>query len=168
MENEIVELVYMAKGDSFRANDLIEKYLPYIKSETSKVIGRLVVESDDEFSIAMIGFHEAIESYSKSRGRFLKYASLVMKNKIIDFYRSEKRHRGKISMEESLDWDSDLTFGDTIEDKLDQYSQLATISATREEIDELAKQLEEYQLSFTKIADNTLSKRGHLNLVESY
>ena len=69
--HKIVEQVYAAKEDVRAADDLIRAYLPFIKAETAKFLKRPPIEGhDDELSIAMIAFHEAIGGYSRTRGCF--------------------------------------------------------------------------------------------------
>ena len=60
--------------------------MPFIKAETTKFLKRPPIEGhDDELSIAMIAFHEAIRGYSCTRGAFLKYAALLIRSHLIDF-----------------------------------------------------------------------------------
>jgi RNA polymerase sigma factor len=153
-EHPIQERVYHAKGNGLVADALIQDYLPYIKAEASKATKRIVTEQDDEFSIAMIGFHEAIESYSKMRGAFLKYAAVVIRNKLTDYYRKEKRHMGQLSISAPAYGDEDVTLGDTLKDETDIYNHIENRSATQQEIIELARQLGDFGLSLNDIADN--------------
>jgi len=151
----IVQRVHEAKGDSIVADKIIMDYLPFIKSETSKIIGRVVVEGrDDELSVAMIAFHEAIESYSQIRGAFLNYAKLLIKRKLIDYYRKEKRHLGHFSLDTELNENEKLTLGDTIAEDSDNFGELDIRDATRDEILELTNQLATFDVSLTDIADN--------------
>ena len=77
-EHELSGQVYEAKEDMEAADRLIGAYLPFIRSETAKFLGRPPQEGhDDELSIAMIAFHEAIQGYSRGRGAFLPDAALV-------------------------------------------------------------------------------------------
>ena len=75
-EHKIIEQVYAAKEDIQAADHLISTYMPFIKAETAKFLKRPPIEGhDDELSIAMIAFHEAIGGDSRTRGAFLKYAA---------------------------------------------------------------------------------------------
>ena len=75
-EHGILEQVYAAKESVQAADQLIGDYLPFIRAETAKFLKRPPEEGrDDELSIAMIAFHEAIGGYAKHRGSFLKYAT---------------------------------------------------------------------------------------------
>ncbi len=147
------ERVYSAKGDSILADELIRAYLPFIRSEASKAVGRIVTDRDDEMSVAMIAFHEAIESYSKLRGAFLSYAAVVLRRKLIDYYRKEKRHANVSSLDEPVQGDRGA-LGDMLADKTDAYERAGARDATRREIAELTKQLMEFGVTLTDIADN--------------
>ena len=70
--HQIISRVYEAKTDSHAADQLISDYMPFIKSETARFINRPPDKSDDELSIAMFAFYEAIHNYSRLRGSFLK------------------------------------------------------------------------------------------------
>ena len=50
---------------------LIQDYMAFIVKTVSSITGRYVsVENDDELSIALIAFKEAIDKYEESRGSF--------------------------------------------------------------------------------------------------
>ena len=83
-EHRIIQQVYAAKGDMREADELIRTYMPFIRTETAKWLKRPPQEGrDDELSIAMIAFHEAVQGYSRVRGSFLKYAALTIKSRLI-------------------------------------------------------------------------------------
>ena len=99
--SRLIRQVCEAKKDMAAADRLIREYLPFIKTETAKYLKRPPIEgNDDELSIAMIAFHEAILRYSKSKGAFLPYASVLIKNRLIDYTRKEKKHKGIVRSEE--------------------------------------------------------------------
>lgn len=150
----ITERVYAAKSNSAEADGLIRDYLPFIRSETSKIVGRAVREGvDDEMSIAMMAFHEAVGSYHKMRGAFLHYASVAMRRRLIDYYRREKRHSGQISIDAPTGQE-ETALADVLPDSSDDYRQMDMRDAARQEIAELTAQLRDFGLSLTDIADN--------------
>ncbi len=151
----IVDRVAAAKEDPSAADCLIKDYLPFIKAESYKVVGRIVTDEDDELSIAMIAFNEAIETYLPLKGAFLPYASLLIERRLIDFYRKEKRHLGQYSIDAPVFGDDDVTFADTLEDKTDAFGELDERNATQMEIFELNSQLNDYGLTLNDIADNS-------------
>lgn len=106
VEQNIISRVLKAQQSIDAADDLIRDYFPFIKSETAKSIGRIPVEGkDDELSIALMGFHEAIENYDQGKGAFLNFASLVIKRRIIDFLRQENQFRHHVSWENTIKGD---------------------------------------------------------------
>lgn len=150
----IVKQVYDAKEDMVAADELISRYLPFIKSETSKFLKRPVNEAqDDELSIAMMAFHEAIKGYAKNRGAFLSYAALLIKNRLIDYWRSNKKHQRNISIDEKTSGD-DQTIEDSLTDGVDPHAVSIERQATKAEIEELSGQMEEFGVTLTDVAAN--------------
>ena len=91
----LLQRVTAAKEDLDLADELIRDYLPFIHSECAKFAGKsLSLGKDDELSVGMLAFHEAIRSYSRLKGAFLKYCALLIKNRLIDFARHEKQCGG--------------------------------------------------------------------------
>ncbi len=156
-EHEIVAMVYAAKENIKAADDLVRKYLPFIKSETAKFLGRIPLEGeDDEIGIAMFAFHEAAMAYEKGRGAFLSFAAKAIKNRLIDYQRREKRHSQNLSLDEplALDEGKEETLLDRVDTGRDEIAERAQIAATKEEINEFAFQLGNYGLSLADIAEN--------------
>lgn len=163
-KHDIVEKVYKAKGNSILADELIQDYIPFIKSETAKFTKHSVeLGVDDELSIGMIAFHQAIESYDKAKGAFLGFCSVIIKNRLIDYTRKEKRHAGIISLDRPAYSDSEKTMLEELADDKDEYEALEIKDATREEILELTHELESFGLSLTDIADNCPRQERTLN-----
>ena len=151
--HQIIAQVYKAKTDSRAADELISSYMPFIKSETAKFLKRPPDPSDDELSIAMFAFYEAVRSYTKSRGAFLNFAALQIRSRLIDNYRREKRNKGQISLDSSDEEQADLL--ETIPDGHDEYEATEMREATRQEIEELTAQMTDFGVSMTDVADKS-------------
>lgn len=151
--HQIIAQVYKAKTDSRAADELISSYMPFIKSETAKFLKRPPDPSDDELSIAMFAFYEAVRSYTKSRGAFLNFAALQIRSRLIDNYRREKRNKGQISLDSSDEEQTDLL--ETIPDGSNEYEASELREATRQEIEELTAQMTDFGVSMTDVADNS-------------
>jgi len=162
-EHQITRAVYAAKKDMQKADDLIRDYIPFIRSEASKYISRLCTEQDDEYSIAMIAFHEAILGYERGRGAFLSYASMLIRSRIIDFQRKEKRHQGHISLYTENGEDDQRTILDSVPDERDHFEEAASREATRQEIEELSAVMVDFGVSFSDVADNSPKQERTLN-----
>lgn len=151
----IADRVQAAKQDSLAADDLIRDYLPFIRSETAALCKKRPGQSiDDELSIAMLGFHEAIQGYNASKGPFLGFASRIMKHRLIDYFRQEKRHYGQISLSTPVTNDSETTLEEMLPDEVRHEEVYDSRQATKQEIAELSNQLDRFGLSLSAIADN--------------
>ena len=153
-EHDIVRQVLQAQQDSYAADRLIERYLPFIRAEAAKFLQRPPTDSDDELSIAMIAFHEAVCGYDKGRGAFLPYAATLIRSRLIDYDRKERRHRGSVSLDAPRGEEEDGSLLDTLADPSDHSGDLITREATAHEIRELSEQMEGFGVSLADVADN--------------
>lgn len=154
MREIILNSIIKAKSSLLEADKLIRKYLPFIKSETSKIVKRHISEGDDELSIAMIGFHEAIKSYEVRKGKFISYASTLIRNRLIDFYRVESKHINQLSLEEEMEDE-----GIALENKLSimdkNFGRVDINIDLKKEIVEFTELLSKFDLNLSDIAENT-------------
>ena len=68
--------VAAAQRDSEAADAFVRQYMGFIRSETVKFIHTAPENGhEDELSIAMLAFYEAILGYQKTKGPFLAYAA---------------------------------------------------------------------------------------------
>lgn len=151
-EHPIVASVYAAKEDLDAADALIRSYLPFIRAEGSRTLGRILTEQDDAYSIALMAFHEAIEGYTTSRGAFLRYAALLIKSRITDFHRKEMRHYGQLSL--SATGEDGVPLSERLISKQDEIHDSVSLAATKQEIAELSCTLSAFGISLTEIAEN--------------
>lgn len=94
---EIIE----ARQSKNKREKFIEKYFPFIIKTITKTTGNYVeIENDIYLSIGLETFNEAIEKYNDQKGKFLTYAEILIKNKIIDEMRkNQKRSKNTESLE---------------------------------------------------------------------
>lgn len=97
LEHERVSFLIKSaiSGDSEARENLIEYYRPYILKEAQRFCRRsLAWGRDEELSIALIAFNEAIDAYQSSKGSsFNTFTALVIKRRLIDYIRQS----GKIN-----------------------------------------------------------------------
>lgn len=94
---QLEQWVLESRNDQQKLNDLLEAYKPFIRSCVQKLSGKyLHYGSDDELSIGMMAFVQAVKGYKPLYGEFLFYASRVIRNKVIDYHRSQKKHSEKL------------------------------------------------------------------------
>lgn len=96
-------LIDLDVNENTSVNELIENHMPFIIKSISDVTGRYVsCENDEELSVGLLGFHEAIERYDNEKGHFLSFAKLVIGSRIKNYLKSENKHQHS-SLEELLD-----------------------------------------------------------------
>lgn len=129
----------------------VEEYKPFIASCAEKVAGRYMhYGSDEELSIAMLAFVEAINSFDQSKGNFFSFSRNIIKRRIIDYFRSEKRHSNVISINlymEEQDEDFDLSSGEAVR----KYSEQKISEFRKLEMEELGKELKDWKIAFTDL-----------------
>ena len=101
----------------------------------------------------MMAFHEAIGGYSRARGSFLKYAAMLIRSRLVDYSRREQRHSRVISLDAPIG-EEDATLGETLADDREPHEETALRDATRAEIEELTRQMQEFGVSLSDVADN--------------
>lgn len=71
----------------------------FILASAGKICHRLITRSDDEWSVALSAFNEAIDSYDEEKGGFKSFAYTVMKRRLSDESRRQSRHEAEICVE---------------------------------------------------------------------
>ena len=110
--------------------------------------------NDEELSIALIAFNNACDKYSEEKGNFFSFASVIIKNALIDFFRKANNTPY-------------LTFDNSSEDNKEDYIdykisidnyQLEMENKKRaEEIALFSLELSKYKLSFKELVDSSPS-----------
>ena len=96
---ELDTLAVQAKSDVTIQEKLIKQQEFYILKCASKVCHRYITKSDDEWSISMMAFSQAINSYHLDKGSFLTFAELVIKRRVIDYLKSQNKYQPEVSVD---------------------------------------------------------------------
>lgn len=159
--NNIILLLQKAKeGDMDARNRLIDMYTPFILKVASKVSGRYIrVGEDDEVSIGMMAFNEAVNSFNDEKNTFfLSFAETVIKRRLIDYYRKEQKNKNYIPFS-SFDNDTDEKSEKNsikyieAEKSLAEYEMKNESIERREEIILYSNMLKEYGISFSELVE---------------
>ena len=103
-EEKKAELGYLVAqaqaGDDRAREQLLKDYRPFYLRVASGISKKyLVLGRDDEASIAMLAFDEAIVSYNSEAGAsFLSFSELVIKRRMVDFFRRRSRRQSEIPL----------------------------------------------------------------------
>ncbi|WP_092926373.1 sigma factor [Romboutsia hominis] len=85
------------KGD---INEIVEENIGFIINTISKVTGKYVsIENDDEFSIGLMAFVEALDKYNQEKGPFLSFAKIVIESRVKNYLVKEKKKVDVVSID---------------------------------------------------------------------
>lgn len=145
------------EGDEGARAEFIARYEPYILKVTSGFCKRYIDPArDDEYSIALLAFNEAINGFSKTAGRsFLGFAETVMRRRLIDYLRKEQRHTQSVPYSAFDQEDDDLAVSNRIETNqaMLQHGLDREKEERKQEILEFSARLQAYGISFSDLSD---------------
>ncbi|WP_246578675.1 RNA polymerase sigma-I factor [Cohnella xylanilytica] len=147
-------------GDEALRNEWIKQYQPFIAKTASRFAKRYIdPDRDDEFSVALAAFDEAIDGYSPDAGgSFLAFAAQVMNRRLIDYARRERRHASVVpysSLQGERDEESSMLSAIEAKEALSVYSRERTAEERRDEIASLTAELEPYGVRFADLVDQS-------------
>lgn len=153
MDAEVSKIILNAKaGDISARNFFIESNKGFIRRVSSYICKRnLDWSNDDELSIALIAFNEAIDSFNPDRSpEFFVYVKMLIKSRLIDYFR--KNNNSSIALN-SVE-DEDIS---SIESKkaMDRFFMLRESEERVLEIKMLGNELTRYNLSFSELVKNS-------------
>ncbi|KNY27484.1 RNA polymerase sigma factor SigI [Pseudobacteroides cellulosolvens] len=153
-DNSLNERVQRIKSSDIEIDKLVEEYKPFIASCVEKITGRFVrYGEDDELSIALLAFVEAIKAFDISKGNFLSFAQNVIKRRLIDYFRKESKHSKIVSISTYTSDDEDNELDLSTGEALDKYSQDNISEYRRLELQELKKELALWDISFFELTN---------------
>ena len=99
---ETDSLAVEAKADRQKLNLLVQQSEYFILKSASAATHRYITKNDDEWSIALHAFIQAIDRYELKKGSFLAFANLVISRRLIDYLRAQCKHGFEISVDPSV------------------------------------------------------------------
>jgi len=154
-ESPLEDMILLAQqGDHNIQNYLLKNYQPFIARCVSEVCKRYIdPQSDDEFSIGLNAFNEAILSYSPEKGSsFLTFSKLVVKRKVIDYIRYVQKTPIAMSLDDSYDEEQMENPVEVLAVK-ESYREEQDAMFLREEIADFREKLGTYKLSLDQLTE---------------
>lgn len=129
--------------------DFLKESQPFIRHVTNQVCHRILDWGrDEELSEALIAFNEAIDHYEEERGvPFLAYARLLIKRRLIDYYRRKKLRAALPLDQEDVGQAVEIHMG------VQEFREKEQNLERALEVQEYAKVLEGYNLKFNDLAE---------------
>lgn len=146
--------VLKAQNDSELTNKLIAAHEGFIRKcmiDQQKASGARL---DDEMTVAMLAFHEALGKYDGSKGKFLSFAKLVITRRLVDEYRRQLRQmpEGTRSMDEPYSEEEDSNRPYEARVSLENYEKEVKRADLQMEIAQYNERLTQFNLNFAELA----------------
>ena len=139
-------------GDKEVQSDLLFANTQFMKKTASFICKRPIDEHDEEYSVAMNGFHEAVMAFEENENAsFHTFAHLIIKRRLIDHIRKELNRNEKelLIKEEEYSSNSSYLFD---EQSLLSHSEQERALARGEELKQYNHLLKAFNLSFQELA----------------
>lgn len=145
--NQAKDLLKAAQnGDPSAREELISNHLSFIKKIVLKnVTGFEVIDNRDEYSIGLIAFNEAIDSYKPGFRSFRAFAANVIKRRIIDYRRTQTRYQSRTMITDDV---AELPVEELRKDPMDRIE-------IRSEMEYFIKELAGYGIGLKNLIDET-------------
>lgn len=136
-------------GDAEAMASLLLSYSPFMKKTAGQVCKRFICDEDEEFSIALSAFHEAVNGFNEEKNAsFLTFAHMVIRRRVIDHIRKESRRKEFAHDFQGASKDDGFQSGIDTSASLNDYSEQQQNIARAEEIAEYEKLLMRFGISF--------------------
>lgn len=149
----IDENVLLAQKDRSYLEEFIKEYEVFILHTAHKGAGQYITKRDDQWSVALSAFHEAVNSYDFNKGAFLPFAETVIRRRLYDFARKESRHDCEVLID-SYTLENDMED----ENAAVKHEVMVKTAAGQEtdaklEIQMISEVLEKYGITFMELAE---------------
>lgn len=156
--SDLNQLLMKARsGDEEARNQLLREYIPFVAKSASQATGRYIRRGqDDEFSIALAAFNEAIERYDLDRGTsFLGFADTVIKRRLIDYFRSKQAKQRDVPFSdfEVEDEEENVINYVEVQKSVEEHQKLVESDARRDEILHFTEMLMQFDISMEELVD---------------
>lgn len=116
LENPGSTIQLVQAGDHRLREQLIADHVPFIKRTVRRITHTYFVDQNDEYSIALEAFNTAIDHYhAESDVPFEAYAGLLIKNRLLNWFRQQKHALPTVSLSES-DTDDGIPLSERLAD----------------------------------------------------
>ena len=125
----IDEKALMAANDDKLFADFANEQNHFIINCAYRTTHKYITQSDDEWSISLIAFSNAVKTYNQDKGGFLPYSELLIKRSLIDYYRTTKKYNLEFSVNSDIfeskpeDEESDIRIKMEVSSKLSKVPQ---------------------------------------------
>lgn len=152
---QIDETAILAAKDDEVLSDLLKSQKWFILGCAFRTSKRFITTSDDEWSIAIMAFSDAVHTYNFSKGSFLKYAETCIQWRLIDYHRIEQKHNPEESVDPYVFTVEPTEGKGAYHDQIRVVLKLATRQdlAVKDEIEAVNAEFQKFGFSFYDLAE---------------
>ncbi|TCP62482.1 sigma-70 family RNA polymerase sigma factor [Baia soyae] len=135
-------------------DQLLRELEPHVARMASRVCQRVITKHDDEYMIAYSAMDEAIERFQTiEEGSFLAFAFVVIRGRLIDYYRHEKKHQNQIPLEVPgyADSESEMLHPELNHHSVEQYQAMGQAEQFRNDIAFFTSALEVHGITLEEV-----------------
>lgn len=144
IEVELAEVWENYQKGHILIDDVYVTMMPFCLRVCSRVCGKYIEVNDEEASVARMAFLEAIESYDPEKGTVSFFFGQVIRSRIIDYKRKEKKQRAIpfSAFEDASDVEA-------IDDQF--YDQIIDDLARKQEVEKFQSLLSAFDITFQEL-----------------
>ncbi len=153
----IDELAIAAASDDFAFASFVASQKHFITNCAYKTSHKYITDKEDEWSIALIAFSNAVKTYDYSKGSFLPYANTLISHSLIDYYRSLKKYTPELLVD-PMDFEANSKTDEStisLQLEINKISIKETNSSIKDEINEANQVFLSFGFSFYSLADSS-------------
>ena len=149
-KTSLEERVIKSKTSNDELNTLISDFKPFIASVVRKKVGKyLEYGVDDELSVGLSAFMEAVNSFDVKKGTFISFSRLVINARIIDFLRKKSKLK-TISIDEDSRDENELSIV-LGKKSMEKYRLASEEDSVKLEVIEYASLLKNWNIGFNEL-----------------
>ncbi|ODA38794.1 RNA polymerase sigma-I factor [Desulfosporosinus sp. BG] len=140
-------LISAQSGETLVREELIRSHKAFIAQVSSKICNRyLTWDNDDELSIALIAFNEAIDTFDPHGGAsFYSFVHMVIRRRLVDYFRKEGKHQ-HLSLSPMNPEDEELSRYD-LDTSQEQYQEIENTAIFAEVVENYVHVLSDYNVT---------------------
>lgn len=145
---EIDKKAIQAKNDKNYIEIFLKEFEFFILKAAHKVTGKYITKSDDQWSVSLSAFNEAIEAYSYEKGSFLSFSEIVIRRRLYDYIKKQSKYFCEVTINPFI-FESDADEEDvTIKQEVMGKVAIEEDNDAKLEIEAISKILSDYGFSF--------------------
>ena len=156
MEN-IDQMAVMAAEDDALFSEFAHSQRHFIINCAYRATKKYITQSDDEWSVSLIAFLNAVKTYQQDKGSFLPYAEIIIKRQLIDYYRAQKKYNPELTVDPVIfenkpeDNEVNSNIRIAVSEKLVEH----TDHSIKDEIESINNEFETFGFSFGLLAKSS-------------